>query len=150
MAIRENVSNNLIELRKLVSNVFQNPNTQIIFPRVYDDLKFTLENINYKNNINNKINEVLKTLNIDIETQNAVVTPTLTGISASGAKSTFEVGDTFVSDGSQWVLIPSGDEPSGTVTNVGIENTNKYKKNYFKINLGLSINEKWFVKRKFN
>lgn len=56
---------NLIELRKLVSNVFQNPNTQIIFPRVYDDLKFTLENINYKNNIDNKINEVLKTLNIE-------------------------------------------------------------------------------------
>ena len=30
------------------------------------------------------------------------------------------IGDTFISDGTQWVLIPSGDEPSGTVTNVGI------------------------------
>lgn len=30
-----------------------------------------------------------------------------------------EVGDTFVSDGSAWILIPSGDEPSGTVTSVG-------------------------------
>ena len=30
------------------------------------------------------------------------------------------VGDTFISDGTQWVLIPSGDEPSGTVTSVGI------------------------------
>lgn len=31
-----------------------------------------------------------------------------------------KVGDTFISDGSSWVLIPSGDEPSGTVTSVGI------------------------------
>ena len=30
------------------------------------------------------------------------------------------VGDTFISDGSNWVLIPSGDEPSGTVTSVGV------------------------------
>lgn len=29
-----------------------------------------------------------------------------------------KVGDMFVSDGSAWILIPSGDEPSGTVTNV--------------------------------
>lgn len=29
-----------------------------------------------------------------------------------------KVGDIFVSDGSQWVLIPSGDEPSGTVTSI--------------------------------
>ena len=33
-----------------------------------------------------------------------------------------KVGDTFISDGSAWVLIPSGDEPSGTVTSVGIAN----------------------------
>ena len=31
-------------------------------------------------------------------------------------------GDTFISDGKAWVLIPSGDEPSGTVTSVGIAN----------------------------
>ena len=30
-----------------------------------------------------------------------------------------KIGDTFISDGSNWVLIPSGDEPSGTVTSVG-------------------------------
>jgi len=30
------------------------------------------------------------------------------------------VGDVLVSDGSTWVLIPSGDEPSGTVTSVGL------------------------------
>lgn len=29
-----------------------------------------------------------------------------------------KVGDTFISDGTAWVLIPSGDEPSGTVTSV--------------------------------
>lgn len=29
-----------------------------------------------------------------------------------------KVGDMFVSDGSSWILIPSGDEPSGTVTNI--------------------------------
>lgn len=33
-----------------------------------------------------------------------------------------ETGDTFISDGSSWILIPSGDEPSGTVTSVGIAN----------------------------
>lgn len=31
-----------------------------------------------------------------------------------------KVGDTFISDGTKWVLIPSGDEPSGTVTSVGM------------------------------
>ena len=29
-----------------------------------------------------------------------------------------EVGDTIVSNGSEWVVIPSGDEPAGTVTNI--------------------------------
>lgn len=33
-----------------------------------------------------------------------------------------KVGDIFISDGSNWVLIPSGDEPSGTVTSVGLTN----------------------------
>ena len=32
-----------------------------------------------------------------------------------------KIGDTFISDGTNWVLIPSGDEPSGTVTSVGVE-----------------------------
>lgn len=36
------------------------------------------------------------------------------------ASQSAKVGDTFISDGSAWVLIPSGDEPSGTVTSVGI------------------------------
>ena len=33
---------------------------------------------------------------------------------------TAEVGDTVISDGTAWILIPSGDEPSGTVTNVAV------------------------------
>ena len=36
------------------------------------------------------------------------------------ASQSAKVGDTFISDGSAWVLIPSGDEPSGTVTSVGM------------------------------
>lgn len=31
-----------------------------------------------------------------------------------------KVGDVFISNGTTWVLIPSGDEPSGTVTSVGL------------------------------
>ena len=38
------------------------------------------------------------------------------------ASQSAKVGDTFISDGSAWVLIPSGDEPSGTVTNVAVAN----------------------------
>lgn len=34
------------------------------------------------------------------------------------ASQSAKVGDMFVSDGSAWILIPSGDEPSGTVTNI--------------------------------
>ncbi len=33
-----------------------------------------------------------------------------------------KAGDTFISDGTNWILIPSGDEPSGTVTSVGVSN----------------------------
>lgn len=36
---------------------------------------------------------------------------------------TAEIGDTLISDGTTWVLIPSGDEPSGTVTNVAVSST---------------------------
>ena len=32
-----------------------------------------------------------------------------------------KVGDTFISDGSAWILIPSGDEPSGTVTSITLK-----------------------------
>lgn len=33
-----------------------------------------------------------------------------------------EAGDTIISNATNWVVIPSGDEPSGTVTSVGITN----------------------------
>ena len=39
-------------------------------------------------------------------------------ITAASSPVAYKVGDTLVSDGSAWVVIPSGDEPSGTVTNV--------------------------------
>lgn len=39
------------------------------------------------------------------------------------ASQSADVGDTFVSDGTAWVLIPSGDEPDGTVTSVTINAT---------------------------
>ena len=42
---------------------------------------------------------------------------------ATYASQAAKVGDVFVSDGSSWVLIPSGDEPSGTVTSVTIKGT---------------------------
>lgn len=35
-----------------------------------------------------------------------------------------KVGDTLISNGSAWVLIPSGDEPMGTVTNVAAKGSN--------------------------
>ncbi len=33
-----------------------------------------------------------------------------------------KVGDVFISNGSAWILVPSGDEPTGTVTNVATNN----------------------------
>ncbi len=39
------------------------------------------------------------------------------------ASQTAKIGDTFISDGSSWVLIPSGDEPSGTVTSITLDAT---------------------------
>ena len=42
----------------------------------------------------------------------------ITSLSSPAAK----VGDTVISNGSNWVVIPSGDEPSGTVTSVGVSN----------------------------
>lgn len=33
-----------------------------------------------------------------------------------------KIGDTIISNGTEWTVIPSGDEPSGTVTSVAISN----------------------------
>lgn len=56
------------------------------------------------------------------DTYKVIAKATYAGISA-------EVGDTFIcvtktSSANTWTLIPSGDEPSGTVTNVAIQNGN--------------------------
>ena len=40
---------NFMELRKKVGIVFQNPESQILFPNVYDDLEFALKNLNLEN-----------------------------------------------------------------------------------------------------
>ena len=42
----------------------------------------------------------------------------ITALSSPSAK----VGDTVISNGSEWIVIPSGDEPSGTVISVGVSN----------------------------
>lgn len=39
------------------------------------------------------------------------------------AGQTAKIGDTFISTGSRWELIPSGDEPSGTVTSITLNAT---------------------------
>ena len=47
-----------IDFRKRVGMVFQNPNSQIIFNNVYDDIKFSLENLQCSD-IDNCINKAL-------------------------------------------------------------------------------------------
>lgn len=47
----------------------------------------------------------------------------ITAHSAETGKPAAKVGDTIISTGSEWVVIPSGDEPSGTVTSVTIKAT---------------------------
>lgn len=46
------------EYRKKVGIVFQNPNTQIVFNKVYDDIKFTLDNLEI-DDVDNKIKKAL-------------------------------------------------------------------------------------------
>lgn len=45
-----------------------------------------------------------------------------TNAGASDPAPTCKVGDTIISNATEWIVIPSGDEPSGTVTSVAIEN----------------------------
>ena len=52
-----------IEYRKKVGIVFQNPNNQIIFNDVYDDIKFTLDNLKIKDY--DKIIKALKMVSMD-------------------------------------------------------------------------------------
>ena len=54
-----------LEIRKNVGIVFQNPENQIIFDRVYDDLKFGLQNLGFSDKETNKnIDEALKAVNM--------------------------------------------------------------------------------------
>lgn len=53
-----------IDFRKRVGIVFQNPNNQVIFNNVYDDIKFTLTNLR-EDNIDNKIKMALKLVGME-------------------------------------------------------------------------------------
>lgn len=46
----------------------------------------------------------------------------ITAHDAETGKPAAQVGDTIISNGTEWVVIPSGDEPSGTVTSVAAAN----------------------------
>ena len=46
----------------------------------------------------------------------------ITTHTAETGKPAAQVGDTIISNGTEWVVIPSGDEPSGTVTSVAAAN----------------------------
>lgn len=53
------------KIRQTVSVVFQNPENQIIFERVYEELEFTLKNLKVpQENIEKQIDYALKTLNM--------------------------------------------------------------------------------------
>lgn len=52
-----------IDLRKKVGIVFQNPDNQILFPRVYEDIEFALKNLNVENR-EERIEEALKNVNM--------------------------------------------------------------------------------------
>lgn len=55
----------LTDIRKLIGMIFQNPNNQILFTRVYDDIKFTLENMNTnKSDIDTIIKNSLEKVNL--------------------------------------------------------------------------------------
>lgn len=53
-----------IEFRRRIGIVFQNPNNQVIFNNVYDDIKFTLENLKI-DNVDEKIKDALKLVNME-------------------------------------------------------------------------------------
>ena len=53
-----------LELRKKLGIVFQNPNNQIVFNNVYEDMKFTLENLK-EEDIDKKIKVALKKVGME-------------------------------------------------------------------------------------
>lgn len=63
-----------LEIRKNVAIVFQNPENQIIFDKVYDDIAFGLKNLGFsKNEIDTRIETALKQVNM-IEFKDAYTT----------------------------------------------------------------------------
>lgn len=63
-----------LEIRKNVAIVFQNPEHQIIFDRVYDDIAFGLKNLGFSNKeIETRIDEALKQVNM-LDYKNAYTT----------------------------------------------------------------------------
>lgn len=52
-----------LELRKKVGIVFQNPDNQILFPRVFDDIEFALKNLNLDNR-EERIEKALDSVNM--------------------------------------------------------------------------------------
>lgn len=55
---------NFMEIRKKVGIVFQNPENQIIFNNVHDDIAFGIKNLGL-DNLENRIKESLKTVNME-------------------------------------------------------------------------------------
>lgn len=45
----------------------------------------------------------------------------ITDHSAETGKPAAKIGDTIISNGSEWIVVPSGDEPSGTVTSITLK-----------------------------
>lgn len=56
------------ELRKEVGIVFQNPDSQILFPKVFDDIEFALNNLKMDNK-NDRIKNALKKVNLSNKEQ---------------------------------------------------------------------------------
>jgi energy-coupling factor transport system ATP-binding protein len=52
------------ELRKLIGMIFQNPDHQIVMNNVYDELNFTINNLTGNKDNKEKIEEVLKTVDL--------------------------------------------------------------------------------------
>lgn len=54
---------NFIELRKKIGYIFQNPDNQVLFPRVYEDIDFALKNLELDNR-EERIDEALNLVNM--------------------------------------------------------------------------------------
>ena len=66
-----------LDLRKQVSIVFQNPETQIIFDTVYDELKFSITNILKSQNLKKEeVDSIIKNVLSKVGMQDFINTPT--------------------------------------------------------------------------